>query len=70
MLKRIYIKNFAIIEESEVFLNRGLNIFTGETGSGKSLIFQAINIALGNRASFDLIRNGENKCIIEVEFDG
>lgn len=70
MLKRIYIKNFAIIEESEVFLNKGLNIFTGETGSGKSLIFQAINIALGNRASFDLIRNGESKCIIEVEFDG
>jgi DNA repair protein RecN (Recombination protein N) len=70
MLKRLYIKNLAIIEESEIELGSGLNILTGETGSGKSLIFQAINLALGKRASFDLIRNGESKCIIEVEFDG
>lgn len=69
MLKRIYIKNLAIIEESEIILNNGMNVFTGETGSGKSLIFQAINLVLGKRASFDLIRNGENKCIIEVEFE-
>lgn len=70
MLKRIYIKNLAIIEESEIILNNGMNVFTGETGSGKSLIFQAINLVLGKRASFDLIRNGTNKCIIEVEFEG
>lgn len=70
MLKRLYIKNLAIIEESEIELGSGLNILTGETGSGKSLIFQAINLALGKRASFDLIRNGENKCIIELEFFG
>lgn len=69
MLKRIYIKNLAIIDESEIILDNGMNVFTGETGSGKSLIFQAINLVLGKRASFDLIRNGENKCIIEVEFE-
>ncbi len=70
MLKRLYIKNLAIIEESEIKLGTGLNILTGETGSGKSLIFQAINLALGKRASFDLIRNGESKCVIELEFSG
>ena len=70
MLKRLYIKNLAIIEESEIELGTGLNILTGETGSGKSLIFQAINLALGKRASFDLIRNGESKCVIELEFSG
>ena len=69
MIKRIYIKNFAIIEESEFFLDKGFNVLTGETGSGKSLIFQAINFALGKRASTDYIRNGESKCIIEVEFE-
>ncbi len=70
MLKRLYIKNLAIIDESSIELGNGLNILTGETGSGKSLIFQAINLALGKRASFDLIRNGEQKCIIETEFVG
>jgi len=69
MLKRLYIKNLAIIDESNIELGKGLNILTGETGSGKSLIFQAINLALGKRASFDLIRSGETKCIIETEFN-
>ena len=69
MLKSIYIKNFAIIEEVELEFSSGLNILTGETGAGKSIIVDAISIAFGERASSDLIRNGANKSIVECIFD-
>jgi DNA repair protein RecN (Recombination protein N) len=58
-----------IIEESSIDFTKGLNIITGETGSGKSLIFKALNLLLGERASSDLIRKGEKKAIIEAKFD-
>ncbi|HPP40153.1 MAG TPA: AAA family ATPase, partial [Candidatus Kapabacteria bacterium] len=69
MLKSIYIKNFAIIEEVELEFSSGLNILTGETGAGKSIIVDAISIAFGERASSDLIRNGANKSIVECILD-
>lgn len=68
MLKSLYIKNFAIIKETEINFDKGLNIITGESGSGKSIIFEALNIILGNRASFEYIRHGEDKAIIEAVF--
>jgi DNA repair protein RecN (Recombination protein N) len=68
MLKSIYIKNFAIIVEQEVHFDSGLNIIIGETGSGKSIILDAIGILLGKRASQDMIRLGEDKSIIEGTF--
>ena len=68
MLKSLYIKNFAIIKESEISFEDGLNIITGESGSGKSIIFEALNIILGSRASFEYIRHGEEKSIIEAIF--
>lgn len=69
MIKSIYIKNFVIIGEYSIEFSAGLNIITGETGSGKSLVFKALNILLGGRASLDLVRKGEKKSILEAKFD-
>lgn len=68
LLKSLYIKNFAIIEENFTEFGEKLNIITGETGAGKSIILDALNIVLGERASTDLIRNGEEKAIVEANF--
>lgn len=69
MLKSLYIKNFAIIDELQLDFENGLNIFTGETGAGKSIIIDAMLLAFGERASNDVVRNGANKAIIECVFD-
>lgn len=69
MLKSLYIKNFAIIEEQNVEFESGLNIIIGETGAGKSIILDAIGILLGKRASQDMIRKGEDKSVIEGIFE-
>ncbi len=69
MLKSLYIKNFAIIQEQKIFFNKGLNVLLGETGAGKSLIISALNIVSGSRASTEIIRKDEKKCIIEATFD-
>ena len=69
MLKSIYIKNFAIIEELELNFHSGLNILTGETGAGKSIIIDAISLAFGERASSEVVRKNSNKTIIECVFD-
>ncbi len=69
MLQQIYIKNYAIIDELRLSLSKGLNILTGETGAGKSIIVDAIELAQGGRASSDMIRYGETKAIIECFFD-
>lgn len=58
MLERLHIKNFAIIDELEVDFKAGLNVLTGETGSGKSIIFEAINFVLGEKADKDQIKSG------------
>ena len=58
MINHISIKNFAIIENTEVDFEDGLNIITGETGSGKSIVIEAISLALGSRADTSAIRAG------------
>ncbi|MCQ2978323.1 MAG: DNA repair protein RecN [Clostridia bacterium] len=68
MLSYIHIKNIAIIEELEVDFNKGLNVLTGETGVGKSIIINAINFALGARTSKDLIRKGATSASCEMIF--
>ncbi len=69
MLRSLYIKNYALIEEITVKFDRGLSIITGETGAGKSILMDAISMLIGERGSSDLIRRGEAKAIVEAEFD-
>ena len=64
MLKRLSVKNFAILEDIEINFYDGLTILTGETGAGKSLIIDSISLLLGERASVEMIRNGEDKAVI------
>ena len=68
MLTRLIIKNFAIIEDIDISFNEGLTVITGETGAGKSLIIDSINLLLGDRASVEMIRNGEEKASITGYF--
>lgn len=68
MLKSIYIKNFILIDETEIEFSNGFNVIIGETGSGKSIILDAIRLLCGHRANSDLIKMGEDKCIIEGKF--
>ena len=65
MIRSLYIKNFALIDELEVTFEEGLNILTGETGAGKSIIVGALNMILGERADTDVIRRGTDKAIAE-----
>ncbi len=69
MLTDLYIKNFAIIDNLHVAFREGLNVLTGETGAGKSIIIDAVNLVLGGRASADLIRTGEEEASVEALFD-
>ena len=69
MLKSLYIKNFILVDEIKVVFDSGLNILTGETGAGKSIIVNAIGQLCGERASVDLVRSGSKKAIIEAEID-
>jgi len=68
LLKTLSIKNFALIEDVELTLKDKLNIITGETGAGKSILLGALSLLLGKRADFGSIRNPEEKCIIEGTF--
>lgn len=68
MLKELIVKNFAIIEDAVISFRDGLTVLTGETGAGKSLIIDSIDLLLGERANSELIRNGEDKAIIEGKF--
>ncbi len=69
MLTDLNIKNFAIIDNLHVAFGPGLNILTGETGAGKSIIIDAVNLLLGMRASAELIRTGEEEATVEALFD-
>ena len=69
MLKELNIKNFAIIDQLRVEFGPGLNVFTGETGAGKSIVVDALNLALGERASADLIRTGSPEAVVEAAFE-
>ncbi|WP_421773531.1 DNA repair protein RecN [Gracilimonas sp.] len=66
MIKSLYIKDFALIDELEVSFEEGLNILTGQTGAGKSIIIGALNMILGERADTDVIRQGKDKAISEA----
>ncbi len=68
MLERLHIKNIAVIDEAEIEFNKGFNVLTGETGAGKSIIIDSINMVLGERTSKSIIRNGEKKAIVEAMF--
>jgi len=68
VLKSLLIKNYALIEEVEAEFESGLNIITGETGAGKSILIDALGLVLGERASSDVIRKGAEKTIVESVF--
>lgn len=67
MLKRIFIQNFALIEHLDIRLEKGLQVITGETGAGKSIILGALRLILGERADLKAIATPENKSIVEAE---
>ncbi|ANF50863.1 DNA repair protein RecN [Chryseobacterium glaciei] len=69
MLSRIYIKNFALIDTLDVSLHNGLQVITGETGAGKSIILGALRLILGERADVKSISNAAEKSIVETEFE-
>jgi len=69
MLKHIHIHNFAIVDELELDLSSGMTVLTGETGAGKSILLDALGLALGDRADTDAIRAGVNRAEISVDFD-
>ena len=69
MIKRLFIKNFALIDKLDIELHRGFSVITGETGAGKSIILGAIGLLLGQRADSKAIKQGAEKCIIEAHFD-
>lgn len=68
MLKSLTIKNYALIEGIEVEFESGLNIITGETGAGKSILIDALSLVLGERASADVVRKGSDKAVVEAIF--
>ncbi len=69
MLQTLYIENIAVIEKSAIDFSRGLNVLTGETGAGKSIIIDAINAIMGQRTSRDIIRTGASSAFVSAQFD-
>jgi DNA repair protein RecN (Recombination protein N) len=70
MLRELRIKNFAVIDEVALELKPALNILTGETGAGKSIILNALGLIAGERGASDIIRSGEDEATVEALFDG
>ncbi|NCQ17427.1 MAG: AAA family ATPase, partial [Ignavibacteria bacterium] len=68
MLKTLYIKDYALLEQISIEFEKGLNIITGETGAGKSILIDAMSLLLGERASNEVIRKGAEKAIVEGIF--
>ncbi len=69
MLQQLLIKNIALIDCAEINFTKGLNVLSGETGAGKSVIIESLNFALGAKADKTLIRNGESECFVQAVFD-
>ncbi|MDH4010376.1 MAG: AAA family ATPase, partial [Desulfobacterales bacterium] len=69
MLKELSIRNFAIIDDLQIAFSRGLTILSGETGAGKSIILNAVNLLLGSRAAADLVRTGAESAELEALFE-
>lgn len=68
MISRLYIKNVALIKEADIEFDGGLNVLSGETGSGKSIILDSINFVLGSKADKTMIRHGESEAFVKAEF--
>ncbi len=69
MLQKLNIKNIALIDSAEIEFTDGLNVLSGETGAGKSVIIESLNFVLGAKADKTLIRSGESECLVKAEFD-
>ena len=69
MLMHLSVKNIALIDEINLDFDKGFNIMTGETGAGKSIIIDAVNLILGERADRDLIQTGKKYALVEAIFD-
>ena len=69
MLTKVFIKNFALIDNLEINFLNGFSIITGDTGSGKSILLNALSLIIGKRADHTLLKNNKIKCIIEAEFN-
>ena len=69
MLKKVLIKNFALIDSLEIDFSKGFSVITGDTGSGKSILLNALSLITGKRADHSLLKNNKIKCIVEAEFD-
>ena len=69
MLKTLHIENIAVIEKTSIDFSEGLNVLTGETGAGKSIIIDAINAIMGQRTSRDIIRTGESSAFVSAVFE-
>jgi len=69
MLNRLTIRNLALVDSLSIEFQRGLNVITGETGAGKSLLIGALRLLLGERADKSMIRTGETSCGIEAMFE-
>ena len=69
MLSSLQIENVAVIQKANVHFEKGLNVLTGETGAGKSILIDSINAILGNRTSKDLVRTGAPKAVIRAAFE-
>ena len=70
MIQRLYIKDFAIINEIELILKDGFTVITGETGSGKSILLEALSVSLGAKTDKIMVRNGTERALVETEFIG
>ena len=68
MLKTLYLKNIALVDEAEIAFSEGLNVLSGETGAGKSVILDSIDFALGAKADKGMIRSGQSECSVRAEF--
>ena len=70
MLVNLHVKNLALIEEAELEFQEGLNILTGETGAGKSVLIGSINLALGGKFDKEMLRTGADSALVELTFSG
>ena len=68
MLSKLTIKNVALIDSAEIEFGKGLNVLSGETGAGKSVILDSVNFVLGAKADRTMIRYGESECMVRAEF--
>ena len=66
MITNLHIKNIGIIDDLEIDLNKGMNVLTGETGAGKTLIIDSLGVICGGRFSKEMIRKGENHSYVEI----